>query len=209
MSRSAQEDPPDPAEGPAAVISYAPLVLGERMEEVLAVQCRANGFGPFETHVRRTMLRRRAESREVTAVGAFRAGVLVGYAYGAPLDPGWHWARHLMEELGNAPGDRPFAAMGRPYTVLELHVDPAARRLGVGTALMAGLCRPVSQRWILLTRARSAAPARLFYTSLGFTELAVSVRNEGYVAMGRRRSSAPRPCQDPKLESISRFFIQG
>ncbi|MET8753244.1 GNAT family N-acetyltransferase [Streptomyces sp. NPDC004667] len=209
MSRSTQENPPDPVAGPAAAISYAPLVLSEHLEEVLAVQCRANGFDRFEERMRLAMLRGRAESREVAAVGAFSAGKLVGYAYGAPLDPAWHWARHLMEELGDTPRDRPFVGLGRPYTVLELHVDPGVRRRGVGSALMAGLCRPVSQRWILLTRDRSAVPARRFYASLGFTELAVSVRHDAYAAMGRLRSSGPEPVQEPKLEWIPRLCIQG
>ncbi|MFJ7209223.1 GNAT family N-acetyltransferase [Streptomyces sp. NPDC098789] len=170
-----------------------PLALGRHLEQVLAVQCRANRFDGVETAARGAVLRRRIGTPALDAVGAFRAGELVGYAYGAPLDDGWPWARHVMAELGDAPGGGPYAGLGRPYAVLELHVDPGSWRQGVGRALLHRLCAPVSQRWVLLTRQRSATAAGRFYAALGFSELGVSVGDEGYVAMaaGRARGGPP------------------
>lgn len=177
-----------PAGDPRPPVAYAPFALSERVDEVLDVQARANGFSPAELEQRRQIVLSRAREPGVRAVGAFCGGRLVGFAFGGPLDPHWWWSAQVRSLLRTEPR---LASRGVPFTVLELHVDPSARRRGIGSALMERLCRSADRRWVVLTRRADATAARRFYLSLGFADLSDTVIAGGYQVMFAERADEP------------------
>ncbi|MFJ9605821.1 GNAT family N-acetyltransferase [Kitasatospora sp. NPDC101176] len=156
---------PSPA---ARSIGFAPFALAERTAEVVDVQTRANLPSPHERDLRARLIAERAQNPAVRAVGAFREERLVGFAFGAPLDPGWWWADEVLLQVRS---HAELALRDEPFVVLELHVLPGLQRLGLGTSLMERLCGSSTQPWALLTRKSSAVEAGRFYTSLGFADV--------------------------------------
>ncbi|MFD7082237.1 GNAT family N-acetyltransferase [Streptomyces sp. NPDC059918] len=180
---------PSPRPSPVADregILYEELDLRSWIDDAAAIQARANDFDEAEARWRRGLLLRRAQDPDVRAVGALRDGELLGYTYGAPFDTTWSWGPRLLAELDRAEEARTLLPLGRPFVVLELHVDPSAWRLGIGSGLVRRLCGGAREPWVLLTRRRAADQARLFYRSLGFRDLTCTERADGYVAMGVR-----------------------
>nr|WP_255369512.1 GNAT family N-acetyltransferase [Kitasatospora sp. MBT63] len=167
-----------------AELRYGSFDLSALLDQTVAVQRVANALSEEESESRRCLIGRRAAEPRVRAVGAFAGRRLVGFAYGAPLDPDWPWADEMEEGLRDIGG---FDGLGRPFWLLELHVVPSCWRRGIGTSLVERLCRPVRQRWVGLTRRASSDRARVFYESLGFADVPGVVGGRGYVVMGARR----------------------
>ncbi|WP_035791575.1 GNAT family N-acetyltransferase [Kitasatospora mediocidica] len=176
-------------------LSYATFRVMDRLDEVCDVQGRANGFTSAEREGRRTLIARRAAEPGLRAVGAFRGRRLAGFAYGAPLNADWWWAGEALDALGST---AELASLGRPFTLLELHVIPSLQRRGVGGTLARQLCRTADPAFVLLTCRASDPGLQHFYRTLGFTTLpGARVGGHAYHVMTaplplRRRTSAFR-----------------
>ncbi|MET7390769.1 GNAT family N-acetyltransferase [Streptomyces sp. NPDC005529] len=150
---------------------YREFALFDEVEQAIAVQSAANGFGPDECARRRDVISRRASEPGMCSVGAFRDGQMVGFCYGAIFTRRWSWASMIAADLRRSP----FGMCGLPYAVLELHVLPSMWRHGVGTALLNQVHRHTTANWTLLTRKSSSQQARDFYTAQGYVELPIAL----------------------------------
>lgn len=93
-------------------------------------------------------------------------GLIVGFAYGYTGEHGQWWTDHAGKVLHPAVADD---WLGGHFELVSIGVDEPARGSGVGRRLMAALTDGLDQpRWLLMTSADPADPARRLYRSTGW-----------------------------------------
>lgn len=173
---------------PMEDLRVGPLDLAERVDEALAVQALAFGLTDEEIAVRRQIVLRHLAQPAVACLGAVNeAGRLVGFGYGMPNDRA-HWWSTVVEPYLRRGGYDDW--LDTSFVIVELHVLPAYQRRGIGRRLITGLTDPAAQPRSLLSALDLETPARRFYRSLGYTDLAHPVHFPGaptpYTVMGAR-----------------------
>ncbi|GGO93584.1 GNAT family N-acetyltransferase [Wenjunlia tyrosinilytica] len=163
-----------------------PIDLVARVDDALAVQALAFGLNDEEIHIRRQIVLRHAAYRGTRAFGAFTAdGALVGFTYGMPNDRA-HWWSTVIEPYLVAVGHEDW--LDDVFGVTELHVLPGFQGHGLGRALITRLTDGVEQSRSILSAIEGPSRARRLYHSLGYVDLARSVRFPSapslYVVMG-------------------------
>ena len=96
------------------------------------------------------------------------AGRLVGFVYGHTNRPEHWWYRQI------APALRPRArtdVFDDAWVVVELAVDPGARRRGYGRRLLDASIRGKPNRWVVLSTMDADSPAVRLYDDAGFRPL--------------------------------------
>jgi ribosomal protein S18 acetylase RimI-like enzyme len=112
---------------------------------------------------------------------------LIGFAYGYTGERGQWWTERAFEVL--EPGTAA-AWLDGHFELVSTGVLSQARGRGVGRALVQGLTEGLPhERWLLMTTADPADPARLLYASDGWQVIGPGVGN-GQVIMAKGR---PRP----------------
>ncbi len=167
-------------------VEVGPLDLAARVDEALAVQALAFGLTDEEIAVRRQIVLRHLNQPGVACLGATNQdGRLVGFVYGMPNDRAHWWSTIVQPYLQRAGHDD---WLDTSFVIVELHVLPAYQRHGIGRRLITGLTDPVGQPRSLLSALDLESPARRFYRSLGYTDLARPVHFPGaptpYTVMG-------------------------
>ncbi len=124
---------------------------------------------------------------------AREAGEIVGFGYGYTGAYGRWWTEHVAATLS---AEQRALWLDPPhYEIVELHVQPARQRRGVGSALLAQLLtRQPHDRAVLTTQAGSRK-ARTFYAKNGWVELASIDFGAGYppyVALGKLLGEKPQ-----------------
>lgn len=165
-----------------------PIDLASRVHEVLAVQAAAFGLTDEEVAIRIQVVLRHASYPGVRAFGAFTPDRrLVGFGYGMPNDRS-HWWSTVIEPYLARTGNEHW--LDDSFGVTELHVLPAYQARGLGRALITRLTDGVAQPRSILSAVEGPSPARRLYHSLGYMDLAHSVRFLSaptlYVVMGAR-----------------------
>ncbi|AEW96848.1 MULTISPECIES: GNAT family N-acetyltransferase [Streptomycetaceae] len=162
------------------------LDLADRVDDALAVQALAFGLTDDEIAIRRQIVLRHLTQPGVRALGATTpGGRLVGFGYGMPNDRA-HWWSTVVEPYLHRDGLDHW--LDASFVVVELHVLPAFQGRGVGRRLITGLTDPAGLPRSILSALDLDSPARHFYRSLGYTDLAHPVHFPGaptpYTVMG-------------------------
>jgi GNAT superfamily N-acetyltransferase len=112
---------------------------------------------------------------------------LIGFGYGYSGTYGQWWTDHVAQALT---AEQRRAWLDPPhFEVVELHVRPAAQRLGVGSLLLAQLLTRQPHDRALLSTQRGSKKARSFYAKNGWSELAGVDFGSGYppyIVLGKR-----------------------
>ncbi len=102
------------------------------------------------------------------AILLLEAGRLLGFVYGHTNRPEHWWYRQI------APSLRPRIqadVFDDAWVVVELAVDPAARRRGYGRRLLEASMRGKPNRWVVLSTMDADSPAVRLYDDEGFRPL--------------------------------------
>ncbi len=118
------------------------------------------------------------------AVAAWRDDELVGFAYGhRNASPSWwdDWVRPHLTAVGRQD------LLDGAFVIVQLDVDPAWHRKGIGRRLVHALLDGRQEPRIVLTTQGGPNPARGFYERLGFVELTDGPRYDGtpFVVLAR------------------------
>ncbi|KRV51032.1 acetyltransferase [Wenjunlia vitaminophila] len=176
-------------------VAVRAIDLASRVHEVLAVQAVAFGLSNDEVAIRTQVVLRHAAYPGVRALGAFPpGGELVGFTYGMPNSREHWWSSVIEPYLVRAGNDE---WLDDAFGVTELHVRPDFQGRGLGRALITRLTDGVPQHRSILSAVEGPSRARRLYHSLGYVDLAHSVRFLSaptlYVVMG-----APLPLRGPR-----------
>lgn len=149
---------------------------------VFADQASYDGWrtGTWDPHVARAGFR---------LARAYVGSRLVGFGYGYTGERGQWWTDHATAVL-----EPEVAAdwVGGHFELVSLAVGEEARGQGVGTALMTALTAGLPHdRWLLMTTADPADPARRLYDRHGWQVLGRGIA-EDQVIMGRHGPGALR-----------------
>ncbi|GAB2627031.1 GNAT family N-acetyltransferase [Streptomyces capparidis] len=166
--------------------NIGPIDLASSVHEALAVQAAAFGLTDEEVAIRTQVVQRHATHPGVRALGAFGPdGRMIGFAYGMPNHRSHWWSTVIEPYLARAGNDE---WLDDAFGVTELHVLPAHQGRGIGRTLITRLTDGVAQSRSILSAVEGAVPARKLYLSLGYVDLAHSVRFMSsptlYVVMG-------------------------
>ncbi|GAB2752092.1 GNAT family N-acetyltransferase [Kitasatospora kifunensis] len=168
-------------------VSVQPIDLAAWAPYALEVQSAAFGLSPSEVAVRLHIVGRHALQPGVIALGALRAGRLVGFGYGMP-NLREHWWSTVIEPYLEANGHGDW--LDGVFAITELHVLPEYQGQGLGTTLIRSLCERSGLPRSILSAIDAETPARRLYRSLGYRDLARAVRfpntDRPYVVMGAR-----------------------
>ncbi|WP_405497480.1 GNAT family N-acetyltransferase [Streptomyces sp. NBC_00096] len=137
-------------------------------EDTLRVQAQALGMPPRALD-HRIPERRARGACELTALGAFEGGRLVGFAYGIAAREPYGWRGPVTATL-QAAGRHAWAEDA--FYLCEMHVLPAFQRRGLGTLLLTSLCERATERRVILTTPHRPTPARRLYHRHGYRDLA-------------------------------------
>jgi ribosomal protein S18 acetylase RimI-like enzyme len=117
---------------------------------------------------------------------AYDGARLVGFGYGYTGERGQWWTDHVAETL---PPDVAATWLGGHFELVSIGVLEPARGRGVGSALMRELTAGLPhERWLLMTTADDADPARRLYAAQGWEVLGPGLASD-QVVMGRLRTS--------------------
>jgi ribosomal protein S18 acetylase RimI-like enzyme len=112
-------------------------------------------------------------------------GELVGFAYGYTGRRGQWWTDRAAEVLD---GDVAKQWLDGHFEVVSIGVLADHRGQGLGASLLADITDGLTQeRWLLMTTADEADPARRLYATRGWRVLGAGI-GAGTVIMGRRRA---------------------
>jgi ribosomal protein S18 acetylase RimI-like enzyme len=112
---------------------------------------------------------------------------VVGFVYGYRGAYGQWWTENVARSL--TPEQRGEWLDVPHYEVVELHVQPAWQRAGIGTALLEELLAGQPYDRVVLSTQAESRQARSFYARNGWTELAPVDFGAGYppyLVLGRR-----------------------
>lgn len=112
---------------------------------------------------------------------------VVGFAYGYTGAYGQWWTEHVARALTAA--QRAEWLDPPHFEVVELHVQPAHQRRGVGSVLLAQLLTRQPHDRVLLSTQTGSRKARNFYAKNGWAELASVDFGPGYppyLALGKK-----------------------
>ena len=113
---------------------------------------------------------------------AYDGGRLVGFGYGYTGERGQWWTDQAARVL---PPEVAHAWLGGHFELVSIGVLPEARGRGVGRALLDRLTEGLSQeRWVLMTTADAADPARHLYARAGWRVIGPGLRGDQAV-LGR------------------------
>lgn len=156
--------------------------VAARAEDTLRLQARALGL-PADALDHRVGERRTRGSCDLTALGAFEGGLLVGFTYGIAAEKPYAWRHSVLARLEEV-GHRSWTE--DVFYLCELHVLPAFQGRGLGTRLLTGLCARASERRVILTTPDGPTPARRLYRRFGYRDLADTgpADEEPYAIMG-------------------------
>jgi ribosomal protein S18 acetylase RimI-like enzyme len=118
---------------------------------------------------------------------AYNDEKLVGFAYGYTGERGQWWTDRAFEVL---PAAVAAAWLDGHFEVVSIGVLPQARRRGLGRALLHEVTRGLPhERWLLMTTADEAEPARRMYDSDGWRVIGPGVGDDTVIlAKGRPRT---------------------
>ncbi|MFC7218309.1 GNAT family N-acetyltransferase [Streptomyces polyrhachis] len=155
-------------------VVVGPLDLAARVDEALAVQALAFGLTDDEIGVRRHVVLRHSAHSGLRALGATTAeGRLVGFVYGMPNNRVYWWSTVVQPYL-RADGLEWW--LDDSFVITELHVLPAYQKRGIGRELITRLTDRAAEPRSILSAidppAGAENPARRFYRSLGYRDLA-------------------------------------
>lgn len=171
-------------------------------EQSAVVQAAA--LGPVPTD-RLAVLTRHAAYPSFAAFGAFEAGRLVGYTYGARCQFGQWWFDQIAPAI-SAAGHDPWLV--DVHAVTELHVLPGHQGRGIGFALVRALLADVAASRVLLSTYDNESVARRFYRRLGFVDLLVDFRfevtSQPFALMGAFLPLATSPPGSTSVKSQNR-----
>jgi GNAT superfamily N-acetyltransferase len=151
-------------------VLVGPIDLATHVDAALAVQALAFGLTDDEIAVRRQIVLRHLTQPGVRALGATASdGRLVGFVYGMPNDRA-HWWSTVVEPYLHRNGLDDW--LDASFVIVELHVLPAFQGIGIGRRLITEITDPVPEPRSILSALDLESPARRFYRSLGYTDLA-------------------------------------
>ena len=102
------------------------------------------------------------------AVLLYEGGRLLGFVYGHTNRPDQWWYRQIAPSLPASVREEVFDGA---WVVVELAVDPDARRRGLGRRLLAATLSGKPNRWAVLTTMDADSPAVHLYGRFGFEPL--------------------------------------
>jgi ribosomal protein S18 acetylase RimI-like enzyme len=121
-----------------------------------------------------SVLRRHAEREGFRALGAFASDRrLVGFSYGYTSQPGLWWREQVAQGLSRAQREY---WLTDAFELAELHVEPAAQGMKLGSRLHDDLLRDLPHRTALLSVMHRSDRAKQLYASRGWQVLISDLR---------------------------------
>ena len=155
------------------IIVRQPADLAPYVDDIVGVYDRAFREPPYNHNAIaadnfRGILPTHLTYPDFEAILLYEAGRLLGFVYGHTNAPDQWWYRQIAPSLSSTVRRDVFDGA---WVVVELAVDPAARRRGFGRQLLAATMDRKPNRWAVLTTMDADSAAVHLYAQAGFQPL--------------------------------------
>ncbi len=173
------------------VVTWSALDLLHHMDQLLDIYATAMGYPRNIMEWRRGHIAAHAHRHGFRAVATFAEDRLVGFGYGHQGRPGQWWHEQVSAGIDRAGYTTWLADC---FEVVELHVQPEAQGVGIGSRQLSTLLNEVSARTVVLSTPEqpvSAETSRAWrlYRRHGFVDVVRGLRFPGderpFAVLGR------------------------
>jgi ribosomal protein S18 acetylase RimI-like enzyme len=176
---------PDGPAGAVTTYDVVGVLADDDSRQVFEVYDAVIGDQPDYAAWRSGVWDRHAARDGFRLVRAYDEERLVGFGYGYTGAGGQWWTDHAATVLAPDVADE---WLGGHFELVSIGVLETARGSGVGRTLLERLTHDLPhERWVLMTTADAADPARHLYARAGWKVIGPGLR-DGQVIMGRQRA---------------------